>query len=401
MYKYIIYKVVHKLKKSKFLYGFMTLQFMVGFFILNIFLTISITSENDYTRMLKNGLDKEYGIIINLKNKDIFSPEKFNLLKWGKDKPTPNEYTNIPFDLEDISHIEEITGGSVKAEVKIFINYLSNETESKRYTLYYRNNVENISMSIKFTDISTKIKSKYALNPRDFPYIYDTLTQTLVSDITGYKMKVNINNMDDVEAILPLEWYLPVFHYKDINNMKLTISFQNIDNNQFSDLNQKMQDVKEYLTGKHEDYEYSIDNAFFDYMRQVNTLKENSIIFNLIAIIFFSIILIGLIGLFLLFMERRKKELAIGISLGARKIHLMCEVYLEILMIALSGYFLGVVISSVLLLKGFSYATVVVQFNYIISQILIIIPFAISFLAVLPTVYMIKKLEPMEILRNL
>lgn len=401
MQRYIIYKVSRKLKQSKVLYGFMTLQFAFGFFILNIFLTASISVKNDYTQMLKGGLDKEYGITVKLKHEDMFSREKFDLMKWGKEEPSLYEHNNPPFDLQDISNIEELTGGNLKAEVKILIFYLGNETRTNDYTLYYRNNINNIGMSRKFVEITSKMKSDYTLNPRDFPYKYDINEQILLCELTGNSKKVDITNEDTAEAILPLEWYIPLFHYKDIMNMKLTISFQNTIGNNISEINQKMQEVKSYLSKKHIDYEFLINNEFFDYMGRTSTLNENSIIFNFIASVIFLIILIGLIGLFMLFMERRKKELAIAIALGARKEQLICEVLIEILFIALTGYLLGVCISSLLLIKGFSYATVAINFNLGLSLMLVILPIIVTILAVLPSIFMIKNLSPMKILRNL
>lgn len=66
-------------------------------------------------------------------------------------------------------------------------------------------------------------------------------------------------------------------------------------------------------------------------------------------------------GLFVLTINKRKKEIAICLALGANKVVVYCEIILEMSIIALMGTALGIVGSLFLLSNDFEIATVVVS----------------------------------------
>lgn len=402
MNKYVFLKVFHKIKCSKLVYTTLVVQFAIGFFIINLTANVESTVNEQYKKIVDEGRDKQYDIACNLVNEDLFDNEKFDLLSWGKKKTSPGENQNFPYSQEDIDYVTKQIGeeGSVAEKCEIMLIALS-EIEAKEYQIHYQNDCNLVKMSTEFQDIEEKITEGSLLNPRDFPYTYDNKKQKIVCNDTGKEYNVRICEGETADLWLPFELYQPYYHYKDVANITLSIKFIGGKSDNISVINEKLLNIRNYLNKSHKDYKYTISNEFFEYMGKISTAKDENYIFTLIAIVFFLIILIGLVGLFLLFMERRKRELAIAISLGAQRRYLVMELFLEVLCISLIGYVMGAVIAARALISGWEFATVIIYFNWKISVLLTSVPILISVVSIIPSVYMILNLKPMEILRDL
>lgn len=372
------------------------------FFIINLTANVESTVNEQYKKIVDEGRDKQYDIACNLVNEDLFDNEKFDLLSWGKKKTSPGENQNFPYSQEDIDYVAKQIGeeGVVAENCEIMLIALS-ETEAKEYQIHYQSDCKLVKMSTEFQNIEEKITEGSLLNPRDFPYTYDNKKQKIVCNDTGKEYNVEICKGETADLWLPFELYQPYYHYKDVANITLSIKFIGGKSENISVVNEKLLNIRNYLNKGHKDYKYTISNEFFEYMGKISAAKDENYIFTLIAVVFFLIIVIGLIGLFLLFIERRKHELAIAISLGAQRRYLAMELFLEVLCVSLIGYVMGVVIVARTLIAGWEFATVIIYFNWKISVLLISVPILISTVSIIPSVYMILKLKPMEILRDL
>ena len=402
MNSYLFFKVFNKIKCSGLVYCTLVIQFAIGFFILNMVVNLEGTVHKQYRKILNEGRNRQYNIMCSLENENLFDDEKFDLLSWGKKKISPNENQNFPYTQEDFDYINEQIGdnGVIVESCEIKLIDLGEE-ETKEYKIHYQSDYDIVMMSRGFQDIEEKIELGTLINPREFPYIYDNRRQLLLCNDAREEYSVQICEGDSADLWLPFKLYQPYFHYKDIANIKLCIKFTDEKGDNISFVNEKLLNFKNYLNERHQDYKYTISNEFYDYMGKTATASEESYIFLLIAIVFFFIIVIGLIGLFLLFMERRKRELAIAISLGAQRNWLVIEVFLEVICVSMIGYVTGTLLAVKTLATGWEFATIVVDFSWRASILLLGIPLFVSVVSVLPSVYMILRLKPMEILREL
>lgn len=402
MNKYVFYKVFHKIKCSKLVYTTLVIQFAIGFFIINLAANVESTINEQYKKLVEEGRDKQYDIICNLANEELFDYERFDLLSWGKKNPAPGENQNLPYNQEDLNYMAKQIGeeGSIAESCEITLISLT-ETESEEYKIHYQSDCKLVKMSRKFQDIEERITDGSILNPRDFPYTYDNKKRKLVSNDIKKEYNVKICKGETADLWLPFELYQPYYHYKDVANITLSIKFIGGNSDNISALSEKLLNIRNYLNKSHKDYKYTISNEFFEYIGKTSIAKYENYILTMIAVIFFLIIVIGLVGLFLLFMERRKRELAIAISLGAQRRYLIMELFLEVLCVSLIGYVMGAAIAAKVLIAGWEIVTVIIYFKWKISVLLISIPVLISAVSILPSVYMILKLKPMEILRDL
>lgn len=320
----------------------------------------------------------------------------------GKKRTTPNENQNVPYTKKDLEYIGKQIGedGIVTENCEITLVTLGEE-ETKEYKIHYQSDCDVMKISTGFFDIEKKITEGSVLNPRDFPYTYDAKKQVLTCNDTKKEYSMQVYENEIAELWLPLKLYQPYYHYKDVANIALTIKFTKKQCANISFINEKLLNIRNYLNGAHSDYKYTISNEFFEYMGKISTAKEENYIFALIAVVFFLIIIVGLVGLFLLFMERRKRELAIAISLGARRSYLVAEVFFEVLCISLIGYIGGAILNARILDGGWEFATVMIYLNWKISILLVIIPVIVSIISIVPSAHMILKLKPIKILRDL
>ncbi|AEV67932.1 FtsX-like permease family protein [Acetivibrio clariflavus] len=105
-------------------------------------------------------------------------------------------------------------------------------------------------------------------------------------------------------------------------------------------------------------------------------------------------------GLFVLTINKRKREIAICLALGANKNVVYYEIILEMGIIAFLGTLLGILGSLILLLRGFEIATVVVFPNSIVIAALFGLSVFSVIISSIPVLISIKKLMPIEILRS-
>lgn len=395
---YTAYKVFKKLKESKFLYSFMILQLFVGFYILNVFLTATVSYQKTYESMVNSGIKKKYYLNFELVDRDLYNHEQFDLITWGKMEAVFYENENFPFSGNDLKELEQLSGAELNSEVNIPLHYLQGE-EMQENTIYYKSNIDKVYITKGFLSIIDKISNETTVNPRDFPYEFEN--NKLFNEVNGSFEEVELIEDDESYIWIPMEWYYPIFHYKDLNNISLILTFGKEHKFTELELMEKMYEIKELLEGKNTEYTISIDNQFYNFIQQANDMKESSIIFNLIGSALIVIITLGMLGIFILFMEQRKKEIAICIALGGTKIQIAFEVIIEIMIITYIGFALANIASAVTLMNGFENATMTIYYNPAVSLMLVGLPFIIGLVASLPSVYMIKKLLPLEILRCL
>lgn len=150
----------------------------------------------------------------------------------------------------------------------------------------------------------------------------------------------------------------------------------------------------------HTEFEYSISDQFYELKRSIEDLTINLSFFTWIA--YFSLIVttIGLIGVFLILLEKRKREIAIMLMMGATLPKVYFELFSEIFLINLFSGIIGVAISSGIA-PYLSTAVFTVNFQASAFLVMITIIIFISLFSSMCTVFSIKKIVPVKILREL
>lgn len=394
MTRFILRRIIKKLKQQKKTYSLIVLQFAAGFFLLNLFVCASISINNDYERLLKEGKSKEFTIAAEYRDTNFFNRAKFDLFEWGKEKPILKENEPLPFDGQDLQMLcDKFSNVDFNIEASVYISYLFGD-EGAEYKVCYSSAYSNVGVTPGFHQMLKDMNEQTTVNPRDFPH---TLLKDEFTSVNGLKYSVGEIDKDINAIYIPADCYYDIYHPKDLLNLSMKVRIKEGNMNYSSLLNE----VLNLLNKKHgSTFAYSLGSEYAMFLNSISRASEEAMAFNFIAAILILIVFIGLSGLFVLIINRRKKEIAITLALGATKSKIYLECLLEMCILAFTGSGIGVLASLVPLTKGFELATVIIYPNMFVGLTLSILSLLIAVISTVPVSIMIRKLMPIEILRT-
>ena len=168
MVMFIFKRVLKKLYGQKRTYLLMMIQFAVGFFILNTFISSSVTINGKLGNLIRDSKNNEFSIYATYKDKTFFQRETFSLLEWGKEEPQIREFEEVPFDSGVLKNLqEEFPNVDFSINVEVDIIYLGGE-EGEQYKVYYSSLYKDVKVSEGFLNILKEGNSVNMVNPRDF-----------------------------------------------------------------------------------------------------------------------------------------------------------------------------------------------------------------------------------------
>lgn len=215
---------------------------------------------------------------------------------------------------------------------------------------------------------------------------------------------VNFNKEQDsfhVLSFLPFEEYdflvkdciiLPMSMQQELEkagifyNYMCELNFKGIDAKTREDISLE---IVEYLSEKHEVNHYKIENKIEQYLRNSENMSSIIKILSWISRFFMIQIAFAMVGVLLILLEQRKKEMAVCMVTGATFAHLFAELFTEIFMICLSGGGIAILISVIVApqLGNVKYA---VMFQPEVILLIVCICAVISFLTCLLSMICVK-----------
>ncbi|GAA0365901.1 ABC transporter permease [Bacillus horti] len=435
MSEYGIYKTIRYLRRNIRTYTGVILQICLGMLTLHLFFNVSLSLENEYNQMLDEGRDKEFQISFKERNHE-FDIQSFNYLDWAQEEAIPFEHgvSLMPFTSEDYNILKNRHGTEVEIVyfVRRSINYV--DTENGLTTFYvfhvtpdFYNEFQRIDaqkdhdrrayIGENFYSFLKEMNKTNTINPNelvfsfsnDFPdqivnwessvreiEVVENLNEYDLTKLTlGIEMNNDLNQSDI--AIVPLDDYIPFYHPKDIIQSFLFIRF-----NQVMDANTVFSDIFNYLYKTHgSEFIYSVDNVFEQYVNRTETLRQNTRVASWVALITLAIVAIGLMGLMLLAFEKRRKEKAINMLLGASKGTVLKEMLFESVCITMTSGILGVLCSWTLLtfnviqLEGLE-----IDSHVLVTIFTIGLAAFIGVITTIPSILQLKELSPLNTLRK-
>ena len=352
-------------------------QIAFGFFVLSIFLNLSLSIKQEYNNLINEGKELEYY---------IYAQYKDDITKFYEEKRGAKE---IPFDIKIIENINtSFKNISCIIEGKTEIMILE-ESEVVFYDVIGLSNYSTVGFSQK---TSETLQKKGAVFQQDeFPF--KIANNKLMSDeAKEYDIKII---PDDYVIYLPIELYSKLYHPINCSNTKLKI---NITNSQ--EVLDTLNEIIITLSTNNNEFIYTMGNELYDYIKKTNTAYNQSKIFNLIAMILIAIITIGTSGIFVSINMSKKNENAIYIALGATKTYLIIKNLIKIYLICFIGALIGVIGSTVLIGSGVAYATVKISFSVKTVILLLALTIIITLIAMIPTFAYINRFMPVKILKS-
>lgn len=390
---YILKKVFQKLWMRKRIYTTIILQLVIGFIILNTFFSLRLHISQQLDTLLESNKKMEFYITAAYINNQEFLSENFDALTWGNREPVINEYPDIPFStsyLDMLNHDFPELDFELETLIPLDVFYADGFVQ---YTLCYNSNYTKVKMSKSMYDNLRNPEEYQLLMKREFPF--QLVGDSLIT-LEGEAIPIEFLSVEDRTIYIPARIYNQLFHPKNLIRTKLNVRLK--DSSYV--ISDRITLVMKELEKTNKLFSYSMNSDYYNVLNKVNTAYEQAAAFNFIGLVLFSILFIGVSGLFALIINTRKKEIAINLALGATKKGLYTECLLEMLTLLLLGWFLGTIISIILLVNGVSYATVTIKPSIIVIFVGLVISGTIALIATIPAYITIKTLMPMEILRT-
>ncbi len=157
----------------------------------------------------------------------------------------------------------------------------------------------------------------------------------MLSDIKYTSNGIEFDSLDNY-IIFP---YSTIQDLKDLNCRDyITLPFNDKNKN---DIVATAQNIQSYLNNKYTNTSYELRNYIGEAKSILSRNIELSKAINFVLSFIFLIITFSLIGLLLIFMNKRKKEIAISFLCGASYNQLRLEIFLEIFFIVIVSTLIG------------------------------------------------------------
>lgn len=376
MYRFMIQRIKKKLLARKKVYIIVVLQLAIGMFLLGFFITLGVNCKNQANELIKTGGESKFLIKAKyLDNRNINSSDTYST-------------DSVPFTPEEVVQLQK-KYADLEIEFKSVRNADIFDIDSVRsFDVVYSSEIsESVQMSHTMYNILENNKGVILRFP------YTLVNRSLIVE-DGAAYPIEYIHEDDI-IIMPMEYYVTSYEPKDAFYTMLNIRIQDYEKS-----TSEMAEILEILTEKHSEFEYSLNNEYYDYLKCADTALDQSEIFTYLMCIILLIITIGISGLFLLITDSRKCENAICMAMGESKFMLCLENYLEVAFLCFTGGGIGSIVS---LIPALSKANIMgVDMAYsgksVLYQLFILL--AISIVSTIPSINKLGRFLPVEILKS-
>lgn len=393
MNRFILGRPLCKIKRDIKIYAGVVTQLLIAFGLLNVFLSLLLCIHENKEKLRKT--DINYHIEIQSKN---FDYGKFDLIEWGNTPIIENEYGEFPFTETVINEISgQCKNSQLDVTVSINIIYLGNlvNLEEEGVTVCYSSSVEKVICSERLRKILLDVTDENTINAKDFPHIINN-NYLITQGNKEYEIEYN----DDNELIIymPIEIYYNLYHPKDLRGTVL--SFKPL--SQQSVLSEELNIIISQLRNMYSDkYVFGIESEIARFLDKTEVAEKEAKFFIFVCMTIFIIVLIGMIGIFIMIVNRGKKEIAICFALGQTKKQILFEIFGEISILTFFSYIMGMTISCAIMGDGISVATVIFKYHNWSGIVLFILSVLLSWIGIIPVRLIIKKMSPIDILSSL
>jgi len=435
---YIAKKIVNRIKKNLRNYFYIILEVMIGVLLISIFYSVRLSINDKYIQ-IKDNAENTYA-------KMMVTPKLTDLNHQGNTErkhlensvlATSASNTIVPgFSMDDARWIYNKYGDdlslSIVAYKRIFVK--TNDTVAIIEELAVSDDFYNLYIPNRGNELFNKIVigegAKSILKDCEFynddnmgvsEKEIDFLRSIVLSDTILYQdKKISIVNSDAYigerikyfiqdnnpwvknfkpaySVIMPIKYYSDIVSSSGTENVYFSIKFKNT---LFSP--SILFSIIEFLNDEYKgEYDYRIDTNLDRYKREVENIKFISDSFIILAGVSFIIIICGLSGILLIIINKRSRELAICISMGASKKMLFFEIIMESLAINAIGGISGMVFSLFILKYFVSFKDFNIIFDYKILTYITFVIVLTGVLSAIPATIKIKRMTPIQILKSL
>lgn len=390
---YIIHRTVQKLWLHKKIYFFLLIELVLGISIIlcGFHSRVCATQRLEtYQEQNAIGLDLR-GNTSGDQTQPAITVQDYHLIKQKYSQQATFSYMILQhaiYTLPDIEDVQDITIIAMSDNYfKDFFGFIPQPNTAyigQKIQIDYQNGMRILADAMEF-----KEKSFYVGD--------ESLTiASLPQDIHSLTLAAEVEFDQDTSSILVLpESQLDFLEQHAIGAP--TIFFK-ITPHQENSLN-FIYNIVDWLQEEHPEYQYQVIDQKEQIEKSIQDLTSQIQQLTWIAQLALVITVIGIIGVLLIFLEHRRRELAICRMLGATRVRLFLELFGEIFLLCLTGGFLSFPIILVVI-PHLSTAAFIVTFQWKSILIMLGMVTAIALLSCSCAIATICNHSPLKILRS-
>lgn len=157
--------------------------------------------------------------------------------------------------------------------------------------------------------------------------------------------------------------------------------------------------IVQTLQDKHPAYSYRISEQYLELQKSIADLTQEIRIFSWIAWFVLIITMVGIIGILLIYMEKRKRELAIILALGGTHATIFKEIFLEVFSLCFMSGCVGL-IATVAMIPYLSTGVFTAYFQWISVVVMLGIVLMITVISCTCMILGIRDVYPTKILKK-
>lgn len=158
-------------------------------------------------------------------------------------------------------------------------------------------------------------------------------------------------------------------------------------------------DIVQMLQDRHPAYTYRISEQYLELQKSITDLTQEIRIFSWIAWFVLIITMVGIVGILLIYMEKRKREFAIVLALGGTHATIFKEIFLEVFSLCFISGCIGL-IATIIIIPYLSTGVFTAYFHWISVVVMLGIVLVIATISCACMILGIRDIYPTKILKK-
>lgn len=394
--KYLFYRVFQKLKINKKIYSVIAIELAIGITVVLCGIS-SAYSAKSRLEQYKQQIG-EQGVAIEYSERNEFAStelpitvEDYEIIK--------KEYNEL--DISYLLYTHSIYQTQESFNVKN-VTFISMDDNSFFRFFGFTPQDETIYLGAQVADDLQNEGSTFFENWISWNGSYIEIGNVNIADVmrlNSLEKSIFVELLVDLEVetmiILP-EKYMDILEINVEEQLTPCLRFVSVTDESESDA---MPDIIQTLQDRHPDYSYHVSEQYLELQKSISDLTQEIRLFVWMAWFVLIITTVGIVGILLIYMEKRKREFAIILALGGTHGTIFKEIFLEIFVLCFISGFISL-IAAIMIIPHLSTSVFTAYFHWISVVVMLAIVLLITIISCICMIFGIRDIYPAKILKK-
>lgn len=394
--KYSLYRAFQKLWINKKINAAIAIELIIGITVVLCGVSSSFSAKSRlelYTKQIgEQGAVIEYSGIENSENNELpIAIEDYESIKeeYGELEISYLIYTQSIYQMQKSSNVKDVT--LICMDTNTFTHFFGYAPSDS--TVYLGTQVLDDCSSDKlhfFEEWISWDEANVRIGDMDISNI-EKLSTSDNSIFVSLLIDLDVDSM----IILPEE----CMTIHEVNAGEQWIPCLRIIPSSNEDISRNILEITQTLQDSHQGYSYRVSEQYLELQKSIDDLTQDIRLFAWIAWFVLIITMVGIVGVWLIYLEKRKREFAIILALGGTHKTIFREVFLEIFALCLISGLISIV-GTILLIPHLSTSVFTAHFHWLSVVVMFGIVLIVTMITCTCMVWGIRDVYPTKILKK-